>query len=71
LAAAGISARLAQPKTKKTTNKLRKVNMSEEKKDKPQVDVRDLKPNKDAKGGGGHKAQGGRTSVQGGGKVNQ
>jgi len=25
--------------------------MSEEKKDKPQVDVRDLKPNKDAKGG--------------------
>ena len=45
--------------------------MSEEKKDKPQVDVRDLKPNKDAKGGGGHKAQGGRTSVQGGGKVNQ
>ena len=27
--------------------------MSEEKKDKPQVDVRDLKPNKDAKGGGG------------------
>ena len=28
--------------------------MSEEKKDKPQVDVRDLKPNKDAKGGGGY-----------------
>jgi hypothetical protein len=27
--------------------------MSEEKKDKPQVDVRDLKPNKDAKGGTG------------------
>jgi hypothetical protein len=26
--------------------------MSEEKKDKPQVEVRDLKPNKDAKGGG-------------------
>jgi len=26
--------------------------MSEEKKDKPQVDVRDLKPTKDAKGGG-------------------
>jgi hypothetical protein len=25
--------------------------MSEEKKDKPQVNVRDLKPNKDAKGG--------------------
>jgi hypothetical protein len=25
--------------------------MSEEKKDKPQVEVRDLKPNKDAKGG--------------------
>jgi len=71
LAAAGISARLAQPKTKKTTNKLRKVNMSEEKKDKPQVDVRDLKPNKDAKGGGGHSAQGGRKSVQGGGKINQ
>ena len=40
--------------------------MSEEKKDKPQVDVRDLKPNKDAKGGGGtgHK-------VQGQGKANQ
>ena len=33
--------------------------MSEEKKDKPQVDVRDLKPNKDAKGGGGgHQAAG-------------
>jgi len=45
--------------------------MSEEKKDKPQVDVRDLKPNKDAKGGGGHSAQGGRKSVQGGGKINQ
>ena len=28
--------------------------MSEEKKDKPQVDVRDLKPNKDAKGGSGY-----------------
>ena len=28
--------------------------MSEEKKDKPQVDVRDLKPTKDAKGGGGY-----------------
>jgi len=27
--------------------------MSEEKKDKPQVEVRDLKPNKDAKGGVG------------------
>jgi len=26
--------------------------MSEQKKDKPQVDVRDLKPTKDAKGGG-------------------
>jgi hypothetical protein len=25
--------------------------MSEQKKDKPKVDVRDLKPNKDAKGG--------------------
>jgi hypothetical protein len=71
LAAAGISARLAQPKTKKTTNKPRKVNMSEEKKDKPQVDVRDLKPNKDAKGGGGHSVQGGGKSVQGGGKINQ
>jgi len=31
--------------------------MSEEKKDKPQVDVRDLKPNKDAKGG--HRGGGG------------
>jgi hypothetical protein len=30
--------------------------MSEEKKDKPQVDVRDLKPTKDAKGGGGYQA---------------
>jgi len=50
LAAASISARLTQPKTKKTTNKL-KGNMSEQKKDKPQVDVRDLKPTKDAKGG--------------------
>jgi hypothetical protein len=39
---------LTQPKTKKTT---KKGNMSEEKKDKPQVDVRDLKPTKDAKGG--------------------
>ena len=38
--------------------------MSEEKKDKPQVDVRDLKPNKDAKGGGGHSAQGGRKSAK-------
>jgi len=37
--------------------------MSEQKKDKPQVDVRDLKPTKDAKGGGG-KVQSGR-SVQG------
>jgi hypothetical protein len=47
--------------------------MSEEKKDKPQVDVRDLKPNKDAKGGGGHghSVQGGGKSVQGGGKTNQ
>jgi hypothetical protein len=27
--------------------------MSEEKKDKPQIDVRDLKPTKDAKGGTG------------------
>jgi hypothetical protein len=56
LAAAIISARLAQPKTKKTT---KKGNMSEEKKDKPQVDVRDLKPNKDAKGGGTQGVQGG------------
>ena len=36
--------------------------MSEQKKDKPKVDVRDLKPNKDAKGGGhsatGHSATG-------------
>ena len=40
--------------------------MSEEKKDKPQVDVRDLKPNKDAKGGGGgHRVpQGGGTKPQ-------
>jgi hypothetical protein len=46
--------------------------MSEEKKDKPQVDVRDLKPNKDAKGGGGgHAAQGGGKTAQGGGKINQ
>jgi hypothetical protein len=46
--------------------------MSEQKKDKPQVDVRDLKPNKDAKGGGGHiTVQGGGKSVQGGGKSNQ
>ena len=51
LAAANISARLTQPKTKETT---KKGNMSEEKKDKPQVDVRDLKPAKDAKGGGGY-----------------
>jgi hypothetical protein len=28
--------------------------MSEENKDKKQVDVRDLKPTKDAKGGGGY-----------------
>ena len=70
LAAANISARLAQPKTKKTTNKL-KGNMSEEKKDKPQVDVRDLKPNKDAKGGVGHSAQGGGKSAQGTRKINQ
>jgi hypothetical protein len=33
--------------------------MSEEKKDKPQVEVRDLKPTKDAKGGSG--SQGGGT----------
>jgi len=45
--------------------------MSEEKKDKPQVDVRNLKPNKYAKGGGGGKsAQGGGKSVQGG-RINQ
>jgi hypothetical protein len=45
--------------------------MSEQKKDKPQVDVRDLKPNKDAKGGGGHSAQGTGKGAQGTGKVNQ
>jgi hypothetical protein len=45
--------------------------MSEEKKDKPQVDVRDLKPNKDAKGGGGHSVQGTGKGVQGTGKANQ
>jgi hypothetical protein len=47
--------------------------MSEEKKDKPQVDVRDLKPTKDAKGGGGGSktAQGGGKTAQGGGKINQ
>jgi hypothetical protein len=70
LAGADISARLTQPKTKKTTNKL-KGNMSEQKKDKPQVDVRDLKPNKDAKGGGGHSAQGTGKGAQGTGKINQ
>ena len=43
--------------------------MSEEKKDKPQVDVRDLKPNKDAKGGGGHSAQGTGKGAQGGHSV--
>jgi hypothetical protein len=32
--------------------------MSEQKKDKPKVDVRDLKPNKDAKGGFGAKSHG-------------
>jgi hypothetical protein len=32
--------------------------MSEEKKDKPQVDVRDLKPTKDAKGGSGYQGGG-------------
>ena len=46
--------------------------MSEQKKDKPQVDVRDLKPTKDAKGGVGHHSPlGGGKSVQGGGKANQ
>jgi hypothetical protein len=45
--------------------------MSEQKKDKPQVDVRDLKPNKDAKGGGGHTAQGTGKGAQGTGKSNQ
>ena len=40
------SARLTQPKTKNTT---KKGNMSEQKKKK--VNVRDLKPTKDAKGG--------------------
>ncbi|HEY2103048.1 MAG TPA: hypothetical protein VGH08_07335 [Chthoniobacterales bacterium] len=39
--------------------------MSEEKKDKPQVDVRDLKPNKDAKGGGGHGNAFGTTAGRG------
>ena len=39
--------------------------MSEEKKDKPQVDVRDLKPNKDAKGGGGGRAQSVKGAPQG------
>jgi hypothetical protein len=39
--------------------------MSEEKKDKPQVDVRDLKPTKDAKGGSiTHKPQSGTKSGQ-------
>jgi len=38
--------------------------MSEEKKDKPQVDVRDLKPTKDAKGGGS-KTQSTTRNVQG------
>ena len=38
--------------------------MSEEKKDKPQVDVRDLKPNKDAKGGGGKAPQRGTKPQQ-------
>jgi len=39
--------------------------MSEEKKDKPQVDVRDLKPNKDAKGGSGHAPQSGGKAAAG------
>jgi hypothetical protein len=52
-AGGAYSARLAQSITIKNNNK--KGNMSEEKKDKPQVEVRDLKPAKDAKGGrGGH-----------------
>jgi hypothetical protein len=38
--------------------------MSEEKKDKPQVDVRDLKPKKDAKGGGTQGVQGGIKRTQ-------
>jgi hypothetical protein len=45
--------------------------MSEQKKDKPQVDVRDLKPTKDAKGGTGHSAQGTGKGAQGTGKINQ
>jgi hypothetical protein len=31
--------------------------MADQKKDKPKVDVRDLKPNKDAKGGASHQVQ--------------
>jgi hypothetical protein len=42
------SVQLTQPKNQ---NQLKKGNMDEEKKDQP--DVRDLEPNKDAKGGGG------------------
>jgi hypothetical protein len=38
--------------------------MSEEKKDKPQVDVRDLKPNKDAKGGGSRPQSGVKGAVK-------
>jgi hypothetical protein len=39
--------------THSTQNKKKKKgNMSEEKKDKAKTNVRDLKPNKDAKGGG-------------------
>jgi hypothetical protein len=41
------SVQLTQPKNQ---NQLKKGNMDEEKKDQP--DVRDLEPNKDAKGGG-------------------
>jgi hypothetical protein len=54
-AGAGISAPARLTNNPKAKNQLKKGNMSEEKKDKPQVEVRDLKPNTDAKGGrGGH-----------------
>ena len=36
-------------------------------KDKKKAKVRDMKPRKDAKGGGGHLISGGGTSVSGGG----
>ena len=44
--------------------------MADQKKDKPKVDVRDLKPNKDAKGGyRGPAAQGTGHQVQSGQRV--